>query len=124
MNCNDKKFSLKSIPNLKKTNFIDEIVAQCFSSYKLVTNREFEESLTSSSKSSSSYSILKCFEIFYIEIKNSKSQKLINLDERSGKLSNEERFQVGNHCLNSLDLIQARRLAKKIAQTNSLLTKK
>jgi hypothetical protein len=122
MSCNDKKFNLKSTPNLSKTNFIEEIVAQCFPSYKMITNRDSlndnESSINSTTPSSSGYSILRCYEIFYIQIKSS-NQKVYGLD----KVSNEEKFQLGNQFLN-LDLIQARRLGKKIAQTNSFLTKK
>lgn len=115
MNCYDKKFALKSTPNLSnKSNFIEEIVAQCLPSYKLVTNRELDESLTNSIDSASSdYSILRCYELFYIQTKSGNQQKLYSPE----KVSNEEKFSVGSHCLSSLDLIQARRLGKKIAQT-------
>lgn len=122
LNCFDKQFNLKSLPNLtSKSNFIEEIVAQCFPAFKLVTNRdrEFYTSLTSSTSSSTDYSILRCYEIFFVQIKNP-NQKIHNLD----KLSNEERFLVGKNSSNNFDLLKARRLGKKIAQTNSLNSKK
>lgn len=116
LNCYDKKFVLKSTPNLSnKSNFIEEIVAQCLPSYKLVTNRELDESLTNSLESvSSDYSILRCYELFYIQVRQAGHQAKVYSAE---KVSNEEKFSVGGHCLSSLDLIQARRLGKKIAQT-------
>ena len=118
LNCHDKKFLLKSTPNLtNKSHFIEEIVTQCFPSYKLITNRELTESLTSSigsTNSNSDYSILRCYEIFYVQVKGANQKQLYSSPE---KVSNEDKFSVGNHCLSSLDLIQARRLGKKIAQT-------
>ena len=87
---------------------------QCFPSYKLVTNREITESLSSSTSTTSSssrqYSILKCYEIFYVQIKNT-NQKVFNLDAKSNSI--EDKL---SNCLNNLDLIQARRLGKKIGQ--------